>query len=293
MCSQAGFESIINFRDVADVVNKTEGPRLKHGQLFRSARPDLATIADRETLRSTYKIRTIIDLRSKTEHIEAAKKFEIRRTQVQELPSSNSNIAAAIQIPEIKYAEINLNGKGFERHLVWQLGWWDLASVATNMILGYRLNAISIIGRNVLQPRGLTGLGKDTLEHSGPEIKEFFQVLADPSSYPVLIHCTQGKDRTGLTVLLVLLLCTVNQRAIEIDYIQTEAELESEFEDRMKEIRSIGLDETFAKCPETFVSEIVAFIDERYGGIDSYLTGIGVDERMSSSVRQSLLEKTA
>ena len=38
------------------------------------------------------------------------------------------------------------------------------------MGLGYRLEAIGILGRQVLQPRGLIGLGFDTIHHCGPEL---------------------------------------------------------------------------------------------------------------------------
>jgi protein-tyrosine phosphatase len=37
------------------------------------------------------------------------------------------------------------------------------------MAMGYRLEAISILGREVMQPRGLIGLGLDTIHHCGPE----------------------------------------------------------------------------------------------------------------------------
>lgn len=38
------------------------------------------------------------------------------------------------------------------------------------MIFGYRMQAISILGREVMQPRGLVGLGFDSIDHCGPEI---------------------------------------------------------------------------------------------------------------------------
>jgi protein tyrosine/serine phosphatase len=38
------------------------------------------------------------------------------------------------------------------------------------------------------------------------EVKQVFDVLADDRNWPVLVHCTQGKDRTGLIVMLVLFL---------------------------------------------------------------------------------------
>lgn len=40
------------------------------------------------------------------------------------------------------------------------------------MALGYRMEAISILGREVMQPRGLIGLGYDSMDNCGPEIAE-------------------------------------------------------------------------------------------------------------------------
>jgi hypothetical protein len=34
------------------------------------------------------------------------------------------------------------------------------------------MNAIAILGREVMQPQGLNGLARDTLDQSGPEILE-------------------------------------------------------------------------------------------------------------------------
>lgn len=287
------FDNLLNFRDVGSFINQLEKKQhLSPGQLYRSARPDSASSSDRQKLLREVGIKTIIDLRSKTEHIEAAQKHakRIAASSAVTTLTSDDKIADPIKIPGIKYADINLNGKGFERHLVWQLSYGHLASLVGYMLFGYRLQGISIIGRNVLQKRGLVGLGQDTLQHSGPEIKQVFDVLADPKTYPVLIHCTQGKDRTGLIVILVLLLCDVTTAAITDDYVKSESELEPEFEERMKDIASIGLDESFARCPPDFVSEMVSFLALHYGGVEKYLSGIGVSQTQLDSVRRMLVK---
>ena len=46
-------------------------------------------------------------------------------------------------------------------------------------------------------PRGLVGLGLDTLDQSTREIHEALSLYADQSALPSIVHCTQGKDRTG------------------------------------------------------------------------------------------------
>ncbi|KAG9785213.1 hypothetical protein KCU88_g2549, partial [Aureobasidium melanogenum] len=288
------FENILNFRDVGAHINAIVGSVVvETGLFFRSARPDEASARDRKRLVDEYKIKTIIDLRSETEHINAAKKRTAvsPTTQSAAIPSPNAAAAGEIEIPDIDYARINLNGKGFERHLIWQLKYTSLAKLVFLMALGYRTEGISVIGRELMLPRGLIGLGIDTLDHSGPEIKEVFNVLSDPACWPVLVHCTQGKDRTGLIVLLVLLLCDVDVGAISRDYVQSEPELEPEKQARMEEIASIGLDESFAGCPSEFCQRVIEHIHSAYGGLAKYLDSIGVDSDQRARVQSVLLSK--
>lgn len=156
------------------------------------------------------------------------------------------------------------------------------------MTIGYRTEAISILGREVMQPRGLVGLGKDSVDHSKSEIRRVFEVLADSTNYPIMIHCTQGKDRTGLIVVLLLLLLDVSLPVISADYVASEAYLLPEKESRMKEISEIGLSEDFAGCPRTFTVEVYDHIRNTYGSLQDYLQGIGVDKSMQDSIRRNM-----
>ena len=244
---------------------------------------------DREALTSKYHITRIIDLRSTTEHIDQAKKRNPKVHTSGVLPQSNDAAAEPLQIPGITYHEINLNGGSFARALLWQLSWSSLSKLVGLMALGYRMEAIAILGREVMAPRGLTGLGKDSLDHGTSELREIFTILTESNNYPTLIHCTQGKDRTGLVVILVLLLLNVPLGAISADYTASESELESERESRMEEIRRIGLGEEFAACPAGFVQEIAEHLENVYGGVKGYLRRIGVDERMQDKVIENML----
>ncbi|EXJ65138.1 hypothetical protein A1O7_01478 [Cladophialophora yegresii CBS 114405] len=289
------FDNLLNFRDVGTHVNTLmERTVLRTGLLFRSARPDEASQSDRDQLVNKYHVKTIIDLRSKTEHINAAKKRSGVDPSVNSAALSTTNkafdneVRHPVEIPGIRYKYINLNGKGFERHLIWQLRYTSLAKLVFLMALGYRTEGISVLGKELMLPRGLIGLGIDTLDCSGPEIKEVFDVLADADAWPVMINCTQGKDRTGITILLVLVLCGVDLGAITQDYVKSEEELEPEKAERMTEIQSIGLDESFATCPPDFCGKVVQHLESKYGGIDSYLAKISVDTTHSERVRQIL-----
>jgi len=289
--SLSQFDNLLNFRDVGLHINTIVGsPILKTGLLFRSARPDECSPSDRAQLVNKYKVQTILDLRSKTEHINAAKKRSdtAPASQSAAVPSSDRPEDSAVHIPGVRYVYINLNGKGFERHLIWQLKYSSLAKLVFLMALGYRTQGISVLGKELMQPRGLIGLGLDTLDHSGPEIKEVFDVLADSTSWPIMVNCTQGKDRTGIVVLLVLLLCKVDLQAISQDYIKSEPELEPEKASRMEEISSIGLDESFAGCPPDFCERVVQHLAATYGGLQHYLNKIGVEVEQQDRLRDLL-----
>lgn len=235
---------------VGQTINQLLGSSiLREGLLYRSARPDGASLQDRQTLVDTYRIKSIIDLRSTTEHINQAKKHSAKVLSSAAVPDGYMKDVDAVKIDGIEYHEINLNGGVFARALLWKLRWSSLAKLVATMATGYRTEAIGILGREVMAPRGLVGLGEDSLDHCTNELQKILTLLAKSSNYPTLIHCTQGKDRTGLVILLVLLLLEVPSQAISTDYVASEGELESEKIERMKEITEIGLGEEFASCP--------------------------------------------
>ena len=171
------------------------------------------------------------------------------------------------------------------------------------MVTGHREAAVTILGMEVMAPAGLLGLALSTLAYSLTEIANIFSVLSRPSTYPVLIHCTQGKDRTGLIVVLVLLLLnlpsparsddssgdgiSVNE-AIAADYMASARELVPEKEDRLRELREMGLGADFAECEPGFVEEIRKFLQE-CGGVERYLERVGVLKDAREGVRKCLI----
>lgn len=157
------------------------------------------------------------------------------------------------------------------------------------MIASYRVQAISILGREVMQPRGLIGLGKDTIDYAKHEISEIMEVMADTLNYPIIIHCTQGKDRTGLVIIVLLLLLDTPLHAISSDYLASERELLPERVSRLAEINEIGLSENFADCPPNFVDEVSHYINEAYGGMEGYISSIGVSKTTQEKVIDNLL----
>jgi hypothetical protein len=46
------------------------------------------------------------------------------------------------------------------------------------------------------------------------------RIFAKDKSLPALVHCAHGKDRTGVVIMLLLLVCDVPHEAIVQDYVQ-------------------------------------------------------------------------
>jgi protein-tyrosine phosphatase len=109
-------------------------------------------------------------------------------------------------------------------------------------------------------------------------VTQTLRTLSNPANHPVLVHCTQGKDRTGIIVLLTLLILGVPLDAIKYDYLLSENGLILEREFRLAEIRSMGLSDDFAECPQNWVDKMANRLKSAYGGIGGYVRWIGLRE---------------
>ncbi|KAI5461096.1 protein-tyrosine phosphatase-like protein [Mariannaea sp. PMI_226] len=283
------FENVLNFRDVGKIVNQFLGERrVREGLFYRSARLDDATPFDREYVRDGLGVKTVIDLRTKTEHLNKIKKREAQAS-VPSLVKLNAALTEPVEIPGLDYREIKITGRPLELFWLKQLGWWDFLRFLCLFVFGYRMKAIRIIGEGVMLPRGLVGLGLDTLDNATVEIRETLSLYTDPTVLPSVVHCTQGKDRTGLVVALVLMILDVPIKGIEHDYGLTDEALIPEREERLVEIREIGLTDEWADTAKDMIIGIERHLNDRYGGLERYLDQIGFGAEDRAKVRETLL----
>ncbi len=52
-----------------------------------------------------------------------------------------------------------------------------------------------------------------------PLIPQALEIHLSPPSYPILTHCTQGKDRSGLVVMLILFILGVPREVVRREYM--------------------------------------------------------------------------
>lgn len=107
-----------------------------------------------------------------------------------------------------------------------------------------------------------------------------FSRLADPERLPAVIHCMAGKDRTGLTVALLLTALGVPSGVVLDDY-----QLSSEYRGLAHSSDVVELfvrsgiareaAEALLGAPRWVMAQALDELDETYGGIESYLLGPG------------------
>ncbi|MBO0783820.1 MAG: tyrosine-protein phosphatase, partial [Ktedonobacteraceae bacterium] len=140
----------------------------------------------------------------------------------------------------------------------------------------------------------LEELNRKILDHSQPQVRRVFETLIAPGALPVLVHCTGGKDRTGLIVALLLSLLWVPDGTIAEDYALSAQYLGPLFEQMRQQARSTGRDIALpAKMLEArpeCILEMLAYLRAEYGGAEEYLEVLGLVDWQREYLRESLTE---
>ena len=138
----------------------------------------------------------------------------------------------------------------------------------------------------------------------GEEYSAFFHRIA-AGELPILVHCTAGKDRTGVAIAVLLRSLGVPLQNIVADY-----ELTGSFTPAVAMARNAATPTgataaahpRLAELPEEsrvalwqsnadYIQAALDSIDREYGSIDVYLTrGLGLSNREVTSIRRALTE---
>lgn len=154
-------------------------------------------------------------------------------------------------------------------------------------------------GRDMALAGGdLAALYRAVIDRCGAEIAAVFGLLAAPGALPAVVHCTAGKDRTGLIVALALGMAGVPAATIAEDYALTARYLVAEFwaEARVR-AEAGGQDwatyQQLLICPLELLLDTLTYLDERYGGVVPYLLAQGVTTEQLATLRAALLDTGA
>ncbi|CAH0123728.1 tyrosine-protein phosphatase [Microbacterium foliorum] len=135
------------------------------------------------------------------------------------------------------------------------------------------------------------------LEESGSRLVDAIRIIA--AGEPTLVHCTVGKDRTGVTVALALAAVGADREAIIADYALTESQLPAERSRRIVAyLRSQHPDAVHAaalatQSPAPVMRALLQKVDERWGSASGYLRANGMTEVELERLHAALVESDA
>lgn len=176
-------EAVHNFRDFGGY--KTQNRTcLKKGLLYRSGDLSRATDADLEHL-AALGIQTVCDLRSEHE----------RQTAPDRAPEAKPFTFFNIPMRPI----VDYHARSLHRLFSLMFGQERRTDYIAESYKAYREYAT----------------------HYLPQLKALFQRISDPENLPVLIHCSAGKDRTGVVSSLIQLVLGVPVESVMDDYLKT------------------------------------------------------------------------
>lgn len=218
------------------------GAVVKRGLLFRS--DSLSKLPARAFERfSTLGIRTLIDLRTKRERLYRPYRFP---------PDPNRR---AIHLPIPPEPELDKRWTNIEKTWFMLSGGMKKTDRAFTSAMYRRLPA-----------------------RAEPALAVLFPLLLDPGAYPVLIHCTAGRDRTGFAAAMILRALGVPAETAIEDYCLIEDGARRAREGLVRSMRALSLFQMSREAIVEFLTPQAEYlraafesIEAEHGSVESYL----------------------
>jgi protein-tyrosine phosphatase len=127
-----------------------------------------------------------------------------------------------------------------------------------------RYTSIPLLADDPTPHAGLAGMYRHVLDARGTQLADVVHALLAEDGLPAVIGCAAGKDRTGVTIALLLDLVGVPRDVIIDDYAVSATHFE-------RAVAHVELDDWRAHSlvvdsPPEFIASALAHLDERHGG---------------------------
>jgi protein-tyrosine phosphatase len=124
-------------------------------------------------------------------------------------------------------------------------------------------------------------------------LRELFVHLTDLQEFPVLIHCSAGKDRTGFVSSMVLLALGASPDIVTADYMLTDRvwgpeQVRQAIWSRTGREPATEVIEALRVRPE-YLEHALDAIRNDHGSLDAYFQSVGLDEARRLRLREALV----
>ena len=138
-------------------------------------------------------------------------------------------------------------------------------------------------------------MNRELVNKYTPQYRQVFDLLLEADNYPIVIHCSSGKGRTGILSALILAALNVNEDDIMEDYCLSNEYFNipraTRYAYRLP-VRSQETITTLYSAREDFLNAAKDEAEHLYGDIDTYLRkGIGLSRQELKQLRNILLTK--
>jgi protein-tyrosine phosphatase len=166
-----------------------------------------------------------------------------------------------------------------------------------------RMVHLPMIPQSGITPEQIAAGGTDNLvddylrqlEINALSIIEALRLMADPKNRPVVVHCSAGKDRTGVVIAMLLDILGVSHENIVADYHVTTTNMAPIIE-RIRGTQvyqdnglSGAPDWIFASEPDT-MREFLARMTSAYGSAEGWARAKGLDASDINCLRETILD---
>lgn len=137
---------------------------------------------------------------------------------------------------------------------------------------------------------------KGMIDRNGAIFAEVARLAAEAEDLPLVIHCTAGKDRTGLAIALLLLALGVPEETVVADYTLSNYafdELAEAMKPEILPLQAFGFEEEqlrpFLLAEARTMTAALDYLRRRHGSVESYLSRAGAGETTLRKLGDTLL----
>ncbi len=143
-------------------------------------------------------------------------------------------------------------------------------------------------------PLELAAVYRYIIDACGKTVGEAIKLLCAPDAFPALVHCSAGKDRTGIVIALILAVLGVPDEVITADYSLSGGYLDLENTPAIGQVKaSSGLGENLTSellaSPPRLMAGVLAQVRTSWRSVDDYLLSHGVTAADLAHLRAALV----
>ncbi|MGO4103347.1 tyrosine-protein phosphatase [Leifsonia sp. YAF41] len=143
----------------------------------------------------------------------------------------------------------------------------------------------------------LAGIYDAMIDSFGANVVRAIELIAR-SETPVLVHCTAGKDRTGVVIALAQLAAGASRADVVADYAVTEENLRGEWVENIRsKMLAHGIPDTaelntiMSASPPELLDTLLDRIDREHGSAAEYLLAQGLGTDDLHALRRALVQE--